>query len=56
MIADCHMHTSFSSDSETPIEEQVEQAIRLGMEHICFTDNMDMDYPGENFSWIPINM
>ena len=49
MIADCHMHTSFSSDSETPIEEQVEQAIRLGMEHICFTDHMDMDYPGGEF-------
>ena len=49
MIADCHMHTSFSSDSETPIEKQVEQAIRLGMEHICFTDHMDMDYPGGEF-------
>ena len=49
MTADCHMHTNFSTDSETPIEEQVEQAIRLGMEHICFTDHMDMDYPGGEF-------
>lgn len=49
MIADCHMHTNFSTDSETRMEEQVEQAIRLGMEHICITDHMDMDYPGGEF-------
>ena len=49
MIADCHMHTNFSTDSDTGMEEQVEQAIRLGMEHICITDHMDMDYPGGEF-------
>ena len=49
MIADCHMHTNFSTDSDTRMEEQVEQAIRLGMEHICITDHMDMDYPGGEF-------
>lgn len=49
MIADCHMHTEFSTDSETRVEDQVEQAIRLGMDHICITDHMDMDYPGGEF-------
>ncbi len=49
MIADCHMHTEFSTDSETRVEDQVEQAIRLGMEQICITDHMDMDYPGGEF-------
>lgn len=49
MIADCHMHTEFSTDSETRVEDQVEQAIRLGMNHICITDHMDMDYPGGEF-------
>lgn len=48
-IADCHMHTEFSYDSETKVEDQVEQAIRLGMKYICFTDHMDMDYPGGTF-------
>lgn len=49
MIADCHMHTEFSEDSETKITDQVERAIALGMEHICFTDHMDMDYPYGEF-------
>lgn len=49
MIADCHMHTRFSTDSETPVHEQIERAISLGMKHICITDHMDMDYPGGEF-------
>ena len=49
MISDCHLHTSFSDDSTTPVEFQVEKAISLGMEHICITDHMDMDYPGGEF-------
>ena len=27
MIADCHMHTNFSTDSDTGMEEQVEQDV-----------------------------
>ena len=27
MISDCHLHTSFSTDSTTPVESQVEKAI-----------------------------
>lgn len=49
MIADCHMHTEFSADSETKITDQIERAIELGLNHICFTDHMDMDYPGGDF-------
>ena len=37
MIADCHMHTEFSADSETKITDQVEQAIALKIPRICFT-------------------
>jgi histidinol-phosphatase (PHP family) len=50
MIADCHMHTCFSSDSEADMSGQVEAAIERGIEHICFTDHMDMDYPGGEFA------
>ncbi len=49
MIADCHLHTEFSDDSEAKVEAQVERAIVLGMKHICITDHMDMDYPGGEF-------
>lgn len=47
MIADCHLHSEFSFDSETKVTAQVEKAISLGMKHICFTDHMDMDFPNE---------
>lgn len=41
MLSDFHVHTSFSGDSKTPPEEQIEAAIRLGMEEICITDHHD---------------
>lgn len=45
IIADYHVHSDFSSDSQTPMEQMIEQAIRLGLQKICFTDHMDIDYP-----------
>ena len=44
--ADFHMHTNFSSDSETKPEDMIEKAIALGLETICFTDHQDFDFPG----------
>lgn len=49
MIADCHLHTEFSTDSSTPVELQIRQAISLGMKAVCITDHMDMDFPGGEF-------
>lgn len=49
MLADSHMHTSFSSDSEAPMEQMVKQAIYLGMDSICFTDHYDKDYGTDEF-------
>lgn len=43
--ADYHVHTDFSSDSSTPMEDMVARAIELGLERICFTDHMDYDFP-----------
>lgn len=43
MFADTHLHTSFSGDSETPPEHQLERAIELGMTSLCFTDHHDYD-------------
>ncbi len=42
--SDFHLHTSFSSDSETPMEEMIEQGIRLGLQSMCFTEHMDKDF------------
>ncbi len=42
---DYHMHTKFSADSEASPREHIEQAIKLGLDEICFTDHRDFDYP-----------
>ena len=49
MISDYHLHTEFSGDSETPPEAMVEQAIKLGMKSMCFTDHVDFDIPSTQF-------
>ena len=41
MFADYHVHTSYSDDSEYPMEEVVRDAVSLGLEEICFTDHVD---------------
>lgn len=43
--ADCHMHSSFSGDSDAPMEAMIEQAIALGLSAICFTEHHDIDFP-----------
>lgn len=45
MYSDVHIHTAFSSDSTTAVEDQIERAIRRGMKQICITDHQDYDYP-----------
>lgn len=41
MFADYHVHTEYSDDSLYPMEEVVKDAIRLGLDEICFTDHVD---------------
>ena len=45
ILADFHMHTEFSTDSEASMESQIASAIEKGIKHLCFTDHMDYDYP-----------
>lgn len=45
ITADCHVHSNFSSDGKVPMEELVNEAIKLGLKTLCFTDHMDYDYP-----------
>ncbi len=41
MLADYHVHTIFSDDSEYPMETVVRDAIALGLDEICFTEHVD---------------
>lgn len=40
---DAHMHTGFSSDSESLPEEMIQGAIEKGLTAVCFTDHYDKD-------------
>jgi histidinol-phosphatase (PHP family) len=42
--ADYHMHSAFSGDSKTPMEDMVTKSIELGLTHICMTEHYDPDY------------
>lgn len=46
MLWDTHMHTHFSGDCEAASAKMAQAAIDAGLEGICFTDHLDVDYPG----------
>ena len=41
MLADYHVHTSFSPDSNYPMQNCIEQAISIGINEMCFTEHID---------------
>lgn len=56
-LADYHIHTNFSIDSEAPMEEMIKSAISKGMKEIAITDHADFDpkyYPMPDYTdYIP---
>ena len=45
MLADYHIHTSYSDDSNYPMKNCIERAISLGFDEICFTEHIDYGCP-----------
>ena len=45
ITADFHMHSSFSGDSDAPMEAMIQKGIELGLTHMCFTEHNDFDFP-----------
>ena len=45
ITADCHLHSSFSGDSDTPMEEMILHGIEQGFNILCFTEHNDFEYP-----------
>jgi histidinol-phosphatase (PHP family) len=45
ITADYHLHSSFSNDSDTPMESMIQQGIAIGLTHMCFTEHNDFDFP-----------
>ena len=53
MLFDYHMHSNFSADSTTSMEQQIIQAETRGLDEICFTEHM-YDINADNvdsYSW-----
>lgn len=42
-IFDCHVHSTFSSDGESTLQEMCEAAIRVGVSGLVFTDHIDTE-------------
>lgn len=45
ILADQHMHSSYSFDSKSSLREMVESAIAKGLTHINITEHNDFEYP-----------
>lgn len=48
IIADSHLHSHHSGDSDTPMQLQIEAGLRNGLTSMCFTEHFDMGFPYEN--------
>ena len=44
ILADYHMHSHFSGDSQANIDEMIQVAVKKGLTHMCITDHLDYDY------------
>ncbi len=51
VAADFHIHSNFSGDSDTPMESMILEGIRLGLQTMCFTEHLDLDYPYEEIDF-----
>lgn len=47
LLSDTHTHTRFSTDSSADPKESFQAAIQKNLALLCFTDHMDLDFPGD---------
>ena len=50
IFADYHLHSEFSDDCETNLEELIQSVISKGLTSMCLTDHYDMDFPKEKYN------
>lgn len=51
MLADLHVHSKYSTDSNAEMEDIIKRAIEIGLPVLCFTDHIDWDYPVEGLTF-----
>ena len=47
ITADFHLHSTYSGDGKSPMEDIVKSAIDKGLKEICFTEHNDIKFPYE---------
>ena len=43
-FSDFHLHSAHSGDSDAPMEEMILSGISLGLDIMCFTEHMDLEF------------
>lgn len=51
MSCDYHVHSDFSHDCSTSMEDVCEMAVRKGLSKICFTEHLDFDNQDEGWGY-----
>lgn len=44
ILTDFHLHSNFSGDCNTSMENMILQGIELGLQTMCFTEHLDLDF------------
>ena len=52
MYYDFHLHSDFSEDSTSPMEDMIKEGIKQNLKGMCFTEHTDLDFPGNNFTFL----
>ena len=52
MYYDFHLHSNFSEDSTSPMEDMIKEGIKQNLKGMCFTEHTDLDFPGNNFTFL----
>ncbi len=49
MLFDCHIHSTISSDAQSPIMDVCRSAVRKGVSTVCFTEHFDLNPADTNY-------
>lgn len=52
MYFDFHLHSDFSEDSTSPMEDMIQKGIEQHLRGMCFTEHTDLDFPGDTFTFL----
>ena len=50
-LADLHMHSVYSEDSKAPVADMVLAGLHAGLDTMCFTEHIDLDFPDQEGAW-----